>query len=182
MNTAPASSPERRRGARLGIDVGRARVGVAASDPGGILATPVETLFRDPKKRFDQRIILKQAAQREVSLIYVGHPLNLQGKETASTRDAVDYAEQLRRLLNKGGSEIEVRLVDERLSTVSAARDLHEAGRSARDHRAVIDQAAAVQILQHALDMEQSQGENIGRVVTVTGAPPSTEGPAQSHE
>lgn len=182
MSTADTTRPHRRRGARLGIDVGRARVGVAASDPGGILATPVETLFRDPKKRFDQRIIVKQAVEREAVLIYVGHPLNLHGQETASTVDAVNYAEQLRRLLDKSGSEIEIRLVDERLSTVSASRDLHDVGRSTRDQRAVIDQVAAVHILQHALDMEQSQGENIGRVVTVSGTPQPTEGPAQPHE
>lgn len=182
MSTADVSRPRPRRGTRLGIDVGRARVGVAASDPGGILATPVETLVRDPKKRFDQRIILKQAVQREAVLIYVGYPLNLHGEETASTLDAVRYAEQLRTLLDKKGSDIEVRLVDERLSTVSATRDLHEAGRGSREHRAVIDQVAAVHILQHALDMEQSLGENIGRVVAVTGALEPTERPAQSHE
>lgn len=182
MSTTATTPSQRPRGARLGIDVGRARVGVAASDPGGILATPVETLFRDPKKRFDQRIIVKQAVERGATLIYVGHPLNLQGEETASTLDAVQYAEQLRRLLDRNESGIEVRLVDERLSTVSASRDLHEAGRTTREQRSVIDQVAAVHILQHALDMEQSQGENIGRVVVMTETPQPTEGSAQSHE
>ncbi|MCT2088841.1 MULTISPECIES: Holliday junction resolvase RuvX [Micrococcus] len=155
------------RGVRLGVDVGKARVGLAAADPDGILATPVTTLKRDAKKGFDQRIICKEALQRDAVVVYVGHPVNLQGRPTASTEDAVHYAEQLAERLVREGSAAQVRLVDERLSTVTAHQQLREAGRSTRDHRSVVDQAAAVQILQQALDMQQSQHKDVGRLVGV---------------
>lgn len=153
------------RGVRLGVDVGRARVGLAAADPDGILATPVTTLKRDPKKRFDQRIILKEAMARGAVAVYVGHPVNLEGRPTASTEDAVRYAEDLAGLLQREGCPAEVRLIDERLSTVTAHRQLYEAGRSSRRHREVVDQVAAVQILQQALTVQQSQHKDVGRLV-----------------
>lgn len=155
------------RGVSLGVDVGKARVGLAAADPDGILATPVATLKRDAKKGFDLRIICKEALERDAKVVYVGHPVNLQGQPTRSTDDAVDYAGRLARRLRREGSHAQVRLVDERLSTVTAHRQLCEAGRSTRSHRAVVDQAAAVQILQQALNMQQSQHQHVGRIVDV---------------
>lgn len=154
------------RGVRLGVDVGKARVGLAASDPDGILATPVTTLKRD-KKGFDQKIIAREAVSREAVVIYVGHPVNLQGQSTASTEDAVQYAEDLVEQLAKHGSRAQVRLIDERLSTVTAHRQLSEAGRSMKTQRAVVDQVAAVQILEQALNMQQSQHKDVGRPVGV---------------
>lgn len=168
----PSVPPEQRRGVRLGVDVGRARVGLAASDPSGVLAMPVDTLRRDVKKGFDRRIIAREASRREAVVVYVGHPVNLQGKPTASTDDAVEYAQALAALLADERGAAEVRLVDERLSTVSAHRQLSEAGRSSRQHRAVVDQVAAVQILQQALDMQQSLHREVGRVVVVPAAGP----------
>lgn len=161
-----------RRGVRLGVDVGRARVGLAASDPDGILATPVKTLRRDAKKGSDRRVIVRTALERGAVTVYVGHPVNLQGRPTPSTEDAVHYAEDLARDLAQAGSRAGVRLVDERLSTVSAHRQLHEAGRAGRQHREVIDQVAAVQILEQALNMQQSLQRDAGRPVAVPAGNP----------
>jgi putative holliday junction resolvase len=155
------------RGVRLGVDVGAARVGLAASDPDGILATPVRTLKRDPKKGFDRRQIVREALERQAVVVYVGLPVNLQGRSTGSTEDAVRYAEDLAVALREAGSPARVHLVDERLSTVTAHRQLHEAGRSSRSHREVVDQVAAVQILEQALNMQQSQQRDAGRPVVV---------------
>lgn len=167
MSEAPLPAPTLRRGVRLGVDVGRARVGLAASDPDGILATPVRTLRRDAKKGFDRRIIVREALERDAVTVYVGHPVNLQGRPTPSTEDAVQYALDLAAELGRAGSGAGVRLVDERLSTVTAHRQLHEAGRSSRQHRAVVDQVAAVQILEQALNMQQSLQRDAGRPVAV---------------
>jgi len=167
VSEAPLPPPALRRGVRLGIDIGRARVGLAASDPDGILATPVKTLRRDAKKGSDRRMIVREALDRDVVTVYVGHPVNLQGRPTASTEDAVQYARDLAAELERAGSRAGVRLVDERLSTVTAHRQLHEAGRSSRQHREVVDQVAAVQILEQALNMQQSLQRDAGHPVAV---------------
>lgn len=160
----PPSVP---RGVRLGVDVGRARVGLAASDPYGILATPVRTLARDAKKGSDRRIIVREALERDAVTVYVGHPVNLRGRPTASTEDAAQYARDLATDLSRAGSRAGVRLVDERLSTVTAHRQLHESGRDGRRHREVVDQVAAVQILDQALNVQQSQQREAGRAIVV---------------
>lgn len=144
-----------RRGARLGVDVGTARVGVARSDPDGLLATPVETVQRrdpDPVGR-----VTALAAEYDVVEIVVGLPVNLRGEETASTTDARRFAAQL-----AAASGLPVRLVDERLSTVSAHSALRESGRSQRSSRRIVDQVAAVVLLQHALDVEKQTGRPPG--------------------
>lgn len=144
-------------GRRLGIDVGRARVGVAMSDPHGMLATPVETLARNEST---VSRVLGLAGEHEVVEIVVGLPLSLSGGETASTQDARDFAAEL------AAGPVPVRLVDERMSTVTAQSALRASGRSSRSSRSVIDQVAAVVILQHALDAESSSSVAPGTVVT----------------
>lgn len=146
-----------RSGTRLAVDVGTARVGVARSDPHGMLATPVETLSRrgDVIAGIAQLIV-----EHEVVEIIVGLPLSLSGAETASTSDAREVAEQL-----AGAVEVPVRLVDERLTTVTAARGLRDAGRTTKNSRSVVDQAAAVILLQHALDLERASGNPPGALV-----------------
>ena len=139
----------------LGVDVGMARVGVAASDPDGMLATPVKTLKRDLKKDSDIAVLVKLAAERDVKQIFVGLPRSLSGGETASTTMARDYADELANRLLAANLTAEVRLVDERLTTVSAHRSLHNAGLDGRKHRSVIDQVAAVEILQQVLEMRR---------------------------
>lgn len=137
-----------RQGVRLGIDVGRVRVGVARSDRDGLLATPVETIQRDGVDGVVERLAALVDELDVVELV-VGLPLSLSGGDTPSTQDARDVAAALARVAP-------VRLVDERLSTVTAQAGMRQAGRSTRQQRSVIDQAAAVVILQHALDVERS--------------------------
>jgi putative Holliday junction resolvase len=137
-----------RSGVRIGIDVGRARVGVARSDRDGLLATPVETVARDDATLERMRRLIAELDPME---IVVGLPISLSGADTASTTDAREFATEL-----AAASGVPVRLVDERLSTVTAQRQLRESGRRAKGSRPVIDQAAAVIILQNALDSERS--------------------------
>ncbi len=144
-------------GVRLGVDVGTARVGVARSDPHGMLATPVETLAR----RDDVVAgIRRLTAEYEAIEVVVGLPIALSGAETASTADARAVAMAIADALT-----VPVRLVDERLTTVSAARGLREAGRTTKNSRSVVDQAAAVILLQHALDLERASGNPPGALV-----------------
>ncbi|WP_210505695.1 Holliday junction resolvase RuvX [Naasia sp. SYSU D00057] len=146
-----------RPGVRLAVDVGRARVGLAASDPAGSLAFPVETL---PRSSDIVGRIASEAAERNALEIVVGLPVSLSGGDTPSTADARDVAAAL-----AAASTVPVRLVDERLSTRSAQSALHSAGRTTRSSRSVVDQVAAVIILQHALDSERSGGRPPGVVV-----------------
>lgn len=155
------------RGPRIGVDVGKARVGVAKSDPDRVMANPVATLPRDKKQRTDLRFIADLAREYEAVCVYVGLPVNLGGEHTPSTKDAVRFARGLERMLDG----IHVRLVDERLSTVSAQRQLHQAGRSVKSSRSVIDQAAAVEILENALDAEKRLDSWAGKTIAeaITG-------------
>jgi putative holliday junction resolvase len=149
-----------RQGVRLGVDVGTARVGVARSDRDGLLATPVETVQR---RGADLEPVLARiaaiAAELEAIELVVGLPLALSGRETASTADARSVADRL------AAGPLPVRMVDERLTTVSAQSALHASGRKARGSRDVIDQVAAVILLQHALDAERARGEAPGALV-----------------
>lgn len=156
-----------RSGVRLGVDVGKARIGVARCDPHGMLATPLETVPRvadiaagDTRGPDIQRI-LQLADEHEAFEIVVGLPLGLSGHRTPSTDDAEGFAE----LLAGAAAGRAVRLVDERLSTVSAQGQLRQAGRRTKQSRGIIDQAAAVVILQQALDTERSLGVPPGTVV-----------------
>ncbi len=146
-----------RPGVRLGIDVGTARIGVARSDLHGMLATPVETV---PRGAGDIARIRELVSEIDAVEIIVGLPLALSGRETASTGDAKEFAGRL-----STACEVPVRLVDERLSTVSANSALRASGRNAKNSRSVVDQVAAVIILQHALDFERSADSPPGAVV-----------------
>lgn len=152
-------------GSRLGIDVGRARVGLAVTDPAGILATPVATLTRDTDTFQDLHRIVQEAIERNAVRVYVGDPINLKGKKTASTDDAHEFARQLAALLGDTDLAVQVRLIDERLSTVSASQKLRQAGVSSRNQRSMIDQLAAVAILEHAMLLENRTGGNTGILV-----------------
>ncbi|AVL97195.1 MULTISPECIES: Holliday junction resolvase RuvX [Micrococcales] len=152
-----------RRGVRLGIDVGRARVGVARSDPDGMLAVPVETVPRDERSLTR---IAELAAEYEPLEIVVGLPVNMQGADTPSTVDAREFAAAL-----QARSGVPVRLVDERLSTVSAHAALRSSGRSQKNSRSIVDQVAAVVLLQQAIDTEKSTGNPAGAPVPVDEEP-----------
>ncbi|MDN4645708.1 Holliday junction resolvase RuvX [Arthrobacter sp. PsM3] len=162
------------RGVKFGVDVGTVRVGVAVCDPDGILATPLRTLDRNVKKNTDVRILAALAVELGVVEIFVGLPRTMKGEEHASARMATDYAKLLAGKLGECGSGAPVRLVDERLSTVTAHRNLHEAGMSSRNHRKVVDQVAAAGILQHAIDMQKAKGTEVGSRVYAESAPGPT--------
>jgi putative holliday junction resolvase len=164
------------RGVKLGVDVGTVRVGVAVCDRDEILATPLKTLARNPRKNIDVRILADLAREAGAVQIFVGLPRTLKGEEHASARMATDYAELLVEALQAKGTSIPVNLVDERLSTVSAHRDLHQAGMSSKDHRKVVDQVAAAGILQHAIDMQKARGTDVGS--RVEASPPGHPGNA----
>jgi len=150
-----------RSGVRLGVDAGKARVGVSVCDRDGLLATPVVTLNRSDRTVDELRVLVSEYGAVEV---VVGLPLSMRGDDTASTADARALADEL-----AGAIGVPVRLVDERLSTVSAQRALHQTGRSVKASRPVIDQVAAVIILQNALDFERSAGRPPGAVVDRPG-------------
>ncbi|MFJ5957184.1 Holliday junction resolvase RuvX [Paenarthrobacter sp. NPDC092416] len=153
------------RGIKLGVDVGTVRVGLAICDPDGILATPFKTVGRDAKKNSDIRVVVKQAVELSAVQIFVGLPRTMKGEERGSAQMATEYAELLAAELSRSGAAVPVNLVDERLSTVTAHRNLHEAGMSSRNHRKVVDQVAAAGILQHAIDMQKARGTDVGRRV-----------------
>ena len=157
-----------RSGARLGVDVGDVRVGVAASDPSGVIATPVETVARDLDHGSDLDRVVELAAELSVIEIVVGLPRSLDGSEGPAAGRVREWAGALRAALRAGSNDnMSVRLVDERLSTVDAHRGLRDSGVAGRNHRQVVDQAAAVLILQTALDTERATGgppgERVGR-------------------
>lgn len=145
-----------RRGIRIGVDVGTARVGVSRCDPDGLLATPVETV---PRTDATVARVREIGAEWDAIEFVVGLPVALSGRETASTADAREFAAQL------AASGVPVRLVDERLSTVSAHAALRGSGRSQRQSRNIVDQVAAVILLQNAIDTEKQTGRTPGAVV-----------------
>jgi putative Holliday junction resolvase len=153
-----------RPGVRLGIDPGDARIGVARSDPTGFLATPLETVRRG---RGDLARLADLAAEIEAESVLlevvVGLPRSLKGGENPATAKVRDFAATLARRL----APVPVRLVDERLTTVSAEAMLRDRGRKGQDRRSVVDQAAAVLILQHALDTERTSGHAPGEILEV---------------
>lgn len=147
-----------RHGVRLGIDPGDARIGVARSDPSGFLATPVETVRRGEG---DLRRIAEILAEEEAIEIVVGLPRSLSGREGPAAVKVREFAATLARQV----APVPVRLCDERLTTVSAEAMLRDRGRKGKNRRAVVDQAAAVLILQHALDTERSTGAAPGEIL-----------------
>lgn len=160
-----------RSGVRIGVDVGSVRVGVAASDPSGLLATPVRTLTRDTSEATaDLAELGRLVAEVEALEVVVGLPRTLAGQEGPAAAEARQYARRLAVLV----APVAVRLVDERLTTVDAHRSLRESGVDGRRQRAVVDQAAAVLILQAALDAERSSGRPPGELVRPDGRKPRT--------
>jgi putative holliday junction resolvase len=143
-------------GVRIGIDVGQVRVGVAISDPDGVLATPLVTLPRDVNAAPDAvpsdiSELARLVALHETAEVVVGLPVTLAGGHGPAAIAAERYAQRLAEVI----SPVPVRLTDERMSTVVASRRLSERGVRGRRQRAVVDQAAAVEILQGWLDAQR---------------------------
>jgi putative Holliday junction resolvase len=162
-----------RGGVRLGIDIGTVRVGVARCDGAGMLATPLETVRRRPDGG-DLSRIAHLAAECDAVEIVIGLPLHLSGQEGTASTSTRKYAEAVAWRV----CPVPVRLVDERLTTVTAHRAMREAGVAGRRQRGLVDQAAAVVILQSALDAERASGQPPGSIV-VPGTAPEDSGPAE---
>lgn len=148
-------------GVRLALDWGRARIGVAACDQAGTLAYPVETIAPAGHHRAVMSRLRELVAEYEPVGLILGLPRHLKGVEGESARLVRDRATRLARRF----PDLEVRLVDERMTTVEASRALRAAGRDSRAQRSVIDQAAAVAILSHVLDAERNTGRTPGEVI-----------------
>jgi putative Holliday junction resolvase len=140
-----------RRGRRLGVDVGDARIGVAVSDPDGILATPVETVPAGPGAI---PRLAELAREYEILECVVGLPTGLSGREGPAAGKVRAFCDDLSVAIDP----VPIRLFDERMSTITADSNLRHTGRSARGKRSVIDQAAATVILQTALDSDRTRG------------------------
>jgi putative Holliday junction resolvase len=136
------------RGRRIAFDYGDVRIGVATSDADSIICSPLTTLKSSDKSLL--KSITEIFLEIQPIQIFVGRPALLSGKDGAATDKAVAFADLLR-----GITDIEVIMVDERLSTVSAARNLRESGKNAKDAKDSIDMAAAVGILEFAIDLEK---------------------------
>ncbi|GAA3627023.1 Holliday junction resolvase RuvX [Lentzea roselyniae] len=135
-------------GRRLGVDVGSVRVGVSLSDPSAFLATPLVTLQRDEKRGSDLTELVRLVAEHDVVEVVVGLPRTLAGRHGPAAQAATAYAAALAGRV----APVPVRLSDERLTTVVVSRVLAQRGVKGKKQRAVVDQAAAVEILQSWLD------------------------------
>ena len=140
-----------RKGRRLAVDVGKARIGLAISDQDGILATPFQTVARLEALELSAAAVCKSIDDFTFIEVYVGLPLNLQGKPTPSTQDALDLAQAIADSL-----AVPVRLIDERLTTVTASANLRLAGKNSKNSRHIVDQEAAAIILEQALNSERA--------------------------
>lgn len=142
--------------ARLGIDWGKARIGVAAAGAGTSFAYPVETVAAGDGELARLLAIIEEY---EPGVVYVGLPYTLAGTVGLSAEFVLEKVARLA----AAAPNTQIRLVDERMSTVTASRGMSSAGRRAKKQRRVIDQAAAVDILQRALDAEARAGAPVGR-------------------
>ena len=138
------------RGRRIAFDYGDARIGVAASDQDSILVSPITTLATSSRNLFKQ--IAKIFDEVDPIAVYVGKPTNLNGVDSTATSKVLNFVEDLKKI-----TAIPIRLVDERMSTVSASRALREAGLDSKKSKSIIDMAAAVGILEFAITMEKGK-------------------------
>ena len=138
------------RGRRIAFDYGDVRIGVAISDPDSILASPLTTLSSGDPKLFKQ--IAELITEHEPIAFYVGQPLHVSGQSSLSVDKAVAFAEKL-----SAQFQISVTMIDERLSTVSAANAMRQSGVNAKEARSKIDMAAAVAILEQGLAIDKAK-------------------------
>lgn len=149
-----------RSGRRLAIDVGKVRIGVAASDFHSILSSGLETVARAADLDSSLKRIVELVRDIDPIEIYVGLPISMSGEHSASTADAIDFAKQLSLLVAP-----EIRFIDERMTTVSAANALKASGRDSKFGRKIIDQIAATVILEQAMEEERNTGLKPGKAV-----------------
>jgi putative holliday junction resolvase len=156
--TAVAQGRRLRIGARLAVDVGSARIGVAHCDSDGQLASPLSTVSRGAG---DVDALAALAAADDVIEVIVGLPIGLSGREGPAAADARTFAARLAGRL----APVPVRVVDERFTTVIAHDALRQGGRDSRARRPRVDRAAAALLLQGALDTERSTGRPAGELI-----------------
>ena len=138
------------RGRRIAFDYGDVRIGVAVSDPDSILCSPLTTLKATDNKLLAQ--ILELINEIEPVQLFVGNPALLSGKDGQASEKALSFAQQLRTV-----TDLEVVMVDERMSTISAARNLRESGKNAKESKESIDMAAAIAILEFGIELQKSR-------------------------
>jgi putative Holliday junction resolvase len=148
------------KGRRLAIDVGTVRIGLAICDPDGILSSPLEALLRSKDLSETLQMVSEVVAEKSVTEVYIGDPISLSGGQSASTRDAREFAMKLAELIS-----VPIRLVDERLTTVTAAAKLRISGKDSKRSRSLIDSASAVEILEQALATLKVSGKAPGMLV-----------------
>ncbi|CAB4611900.1 unannotated protein [freshwater metagenome] len=149
-----------RSGRRLAIDVGKVRIGIAASDMHAILASGLETVARGEDLEPSLKRILELVNEVEPIEIYVGLPVSMSGNHSSSTADAIYFARQLSPLVSP-----EVRFIDERMTTVTATNALKLSGRDSKSGRKIIDQIAATVILEQAMEQEKTTGKQPGKAM-----------------
>jgi putative Holliday junction resolvase len=137
------------RGRRIAFDYGDVRIGVAVSDPDSILSSPLTTLKSSNKNLFSEIIGIFE--EIEPVQIFVGKPALLSGNDGSASEKAANFAEKLREI-----TKIEIIMIDERMSTISAARNLRDAGKNAKDAKSSIDMAAAVSILDFGIELQKA--------------------------
>jgi putative Holliday junction resolvase len=137
------------RGRRIAFDYGDVRIGVAVSDPDSILSSPLTTLKSSNKNLFSEIIAIFE--EIEPVQIFVGKPALLSGNDGSASEKAANFAEKLREI-----TKIEIIMIDERMSTISAARNLRDAGKNAKDAKSSIDMAAAVSILDFGIELQKA--------------------------
>jgi len=136
------------RGRRIAFDFGDVRIGVAVSDPDSILSSPLTTLKATDKRLIQQ--ISQMLSDIQPVAIYVGRPALLSGNDGSATEKAAEFVTLLGTI-----TQVPIEMVDERMSTISAARNLRDAGRNAKESKSAIDMAAAVAILEFAIEIEK---------------------------
>ena len=151
-----------RSGVRLGVDVGSVRVGVARSDPGGVLASPFEMIAHS---RGDIDRLAELVTGHDALEVIVGLPTTLAGREGPAAAAARQVASALAARI----APVPVRLFDERFTTTTAHAVLRQSGKDSRARRQIVDQAAAAVLLQAALDVERATGHPPGELVVIPG-------------
>ena len=152
-----------RRGVRLALDWGQARIGVAACDPAGMLAYPVQTVAAGQSAHRELAALI---VEYEPSEVIIGLPRSLDGTEGIAAGKIRERVAEFAAFLQAHGQAVRIRLVDERLSTVTASRRMSASGKSTRKQRSVIDQGAAIAILESVLEREASKGISPGEVLS----------------
>jgi putative Holliday junction resolvase len=148
------------KGRRLAIDVGTVRIGLAICDPDAILSSPLPALARSSELAETLDAISNLVDEYSPVEVYVGDPISLSGGHSASTQDARSFAMKLAELIS-----VPTRLVDERLTTVTASAKLRSSGKDAKQSRSLIDSASAVEILEQALATLKVSGKQPGKLV-----------------